>query len=381
MGSNTSITYADAGVDIEAGDKAVELMKESVKATLTSQVLTGAGGFAGMFDISAAKGMESPILATSTDGVGTKVDIARALDKHDTIGYDLVGMVVDDIAVTGAKPLFMTDYICCGHVEPTRIANLVGGVARACQVAGTALVGGETAEHPGLLAADEYDIAGAAVGIIDKKDLLGPDKVQAGDKVVALASSGLHSNGYSLVRAVFKSAGWDYSRPVPEFAGEADGLGGTFGAGVTLGEVLLAPTRIYSALCLELAAATDVHTFSHVTGGGLASNLARVLPQGLSAYVERSSWDIPQIFNLVQELGGVPQADLEQTLNIGVGMVAVVGAEDADKVIALSQAAGVEAWVAGEVLTDAQFNTQFPTLADSAARGTKGVNGGAAVLV
>jgi phosphoribosylformylglycinamidine cyclo-ligase len=367
MTSNTGITYADSGVDIEAGDRAVELMKESVKSTLGPNVLGGAGGFAGMYDISQTVGsMKKPVLCTSTDGVGTKVAIASAIDKHDTIGFDLVGMVVDDIAVTGATPLFMTDYICVGKVFPERIASIVSGVAAACKEARTALVGGETAEHPGLLGENEYDIAGAATGIIDAERILGPERVKVGDKIVALASSGLHSNGYSLVRNVFTNpvsgAGWTYDKQIPEFNN------------TILGEVLLEPTRIYSGICLDLSAKLDIHTFSHITGGGLASNIARVLPKGTVGLINRETWEMPAIFKLVQSVGNVPGLDLEQTLNMGIGMVAVLPDSDVDSAIEMSKNAGINAWVCGEVVTSANFDGEFVS-------GTKGVDGGGAVLI
>ena len=297
-------------------------MKDAVKATHNSSVIGGVGGFAGLYDVSKLLTYKRPLLATSTDGVGTKVAIAQAMDIHDTIGFDLVGMVVDDIVVVGAEPLYMTDYIACGKVVPERIADIVRGIAAACSVAGTALVGGETAEHPGLLGEHEYDVAGAATGVVEADALLGPDRVRAGDVVIGMASSGLHSNGYSLVRRVINHAGWALDRQVSEL-------------GRTLGEELLEPTRVYAADCLDLArtfpvngsaAGKAVHGFSHVTGGGLAANLARVLPQGLLATVDRATWELPAIFKLVSELGNVPLADLERTLNLGVGMVAIVSA-------------------------------------------------------
>ncbi|MEO6530063.1 MAG: phosphoribosylformylglycinamidine cyclo-ligase, partial [Specibacter sp.] len=314
-----AITYASAGVDTEAGDLAVELMKEAVKATHGPNVVGGFGGFAGLYDVSKLLTYKKPYLATSTDGVGTKVAIAQAMDIHDTIGFDLVGMVVDDIVVVGAEPLFMTDYIATGKVVPQRVADIVRGIAAACKVAGTALVGGETAEHPGLLAPDEYDVAGACTGIVEADLLLGPERVRAGDVIIGMASSGLHSNGYSLVRRVINHAGWALDRQVSEL-------------GRTLGEELLEPTRVYAADCLDLTRYLPVtqdkavHGFSHITGGGLAANLARVLPQGLIGTVDRSTWSLPAIFNLVSQLGNVPLADLERTLNLGVGMVAVVSA-------------------------------------------------------
>ncbi|QIK84491.1 phosphoribosylformylglycinamidine cyclo-ligase [Sanguibacter sp. HDW7] len=359
------ITYAAAGVDTEAGDKAVELMKDAVRKTHGPEVLGGVGGFAGMFDASALVGYTRPLLATSTDGVGTKVAIAQAMDKHDTIGHDLVGMVVDDIVVVGAKPLFMTDYIACGKLVPERIADIVRGIAEACEIAGTALVGGETAEHPGLLGVDEYDVAGAATGVVEADAMLGPERVRAGDVLVAMGASGLHSNGYSLVRAVVRHAGWELDRHVEEF-------------GRTLGEELLEPTKVYASDCLALAAdeAAQVHAFTHVTGGGLAANLARVLPAGLVATVDRASWEVPAVFRTVRELGSVPRGDLENTLNLGVGMVAIVGAEGADAAIARCRALGVDAWVLGEVAELSDEHAGLELVA-----GTKGVQAGAVRLV
>jgi phosphoribosylformylglycinamidine cyclo-ligase len=332
------ITYASAGVDVEAGDKAVELMKASVRRATRPEVLGGLGGFAGMFDAAAIARMAHPVLATSTDGVGTKVAIAQALDKHDTIGFDLVGMVVDDIVVCGAEPLFMTDYIATGKVVPERIAAIVTGIAAACEQARVALVGGETAEHPGLLEPDEYDVAGAATGVVEYADVLGPDRVRPGDVVLALGSSGLHSNGYSLVRRVVASAGWQLDRHVEEF-------------GQTLGEELLTPTRVYAADLLDLVRTDgiDVHALSHVTGGGLAANLARVLPVEVTVTVDRSTWTPAPVFDLVRRVGDVAQPDLEQTLNCGVGMVALVAADDADRAVAALAGHDVRSWVAGTV--------------------------------
>ncbi|MDR2722755.1 MAG: phosphoribosylformylglycinamidine cyclo-ligase [Cellulomonadaceae bacterium] len=369
MPSNEPLTYAAAGVDTEAGDRAVDLMKDAVRRTHAAHsgaVMGGVGGFAGLYDVTALPGWANyrrPLLATSTDGVGTKVAIAQALDIHDTIGFDLVGMVVDDIAVVGATPLFMTDYIACGKLVPERIADIVRGIAAACEVAGTALVGGETAEHPGLLSPDEYDVAGAATGIVDADALLGPDRVRDGDVLIAMASSGLHSNGYSLVRAVIGRAGWALDREVPEF-------------GHTLGQELLVPTRVYSADCLALAAdeAAQVHAFTHVTGGGLAANLARVLPAGLVGTVDRGSWQVPAVFSVMRDLGGVPVSDIEGTLNLGVGMVAIVGREGADAALARLNILGVPAWVLGDVRA-----TEAAPSGDLVA-GTKGVDGGAVAM-
>ncbi|MBX9243906.1 phosphoribosylformylglycinamidine cyclo-ligase [Actinotalea ferrariae] len=357
------VTYASAGVDTEAGDRAVELMKDAVRATHGPQVLGGVGGFAGLYDLSAVTRYRRPLLATSTDGVGTKVAIAQALDVHDTIGFDLVGMVVDDIVVVGAEPLFMTDYIATGRVVPERVADIVRGIATACAETGTALVGGETAEHPGLLGPDEYDVAGAATGLVEADALLGPERVEEGDVVLAMASSGLHSNGYSLVRRVVQVAGWGLEREVAEL-------------GRALGLELLEPTRLYTRPCLDLAAdaSAHVHAYSHVTGGGLAANLARVLPAGLLADVDRGGWAVPPVFELVRRLGDVPWPDLERTLNLGVGMVAVVDAQGADAALARLAGAGVPAWVLGTVRAD------DGSTGPDVVRGTKGVDGGAVVL-
>jgi len=337
MSESTGASYAAAGVDIEAGDRAVTLMKEWVRKATRPEVVGGIGGFAGLFDASALKRYERPLLASATDGVGTKVDIARRMGVYDTIGHDLVGMVVDDLVVCGAEPLFMTDYICVGKVHPERVAAIVKGIAEGCVLAGCALVGGETAEHPGLLGADEFDVAGAGTGVVEADALLGADRIRTGDAVIAIESSGLHSNGYSLVRHVFfDRAGWALDRQVPEF-------------GRTLGEELLEPTRIYSLDCLALTRTTAVHAFSHITGGGLANNLARVVPEGLHATVDRSTWTPDPVFHTVGELGGVERLELEKTLNMGVGMIAVVPQESVDVALAVLADRGAEAWVAGEI--------------------------------
>jgi phosphoribosylformylglycinamidine cyclo-ligase len=332
-------TYEAAGVSIDAGDKAVELMKVWVDKARRPEMLGGIGGFAGLFDASALKDMDQPLLATSADGVGTKVAIAQALDVHHTIGFDLVGMLVDDLVVCGAEPLFLTDYIATGRVVPERVAAIVQGIAEACVAAGCALVGGETAEHPGLLGPDEYDVAGSTTGVVEAADLLGPGRVEAGDVVLAMASSGLHSNGYSLVRHVLLSeagAGWSLDRHVDEL-------------GRTLGEELLEPTTIYAKACLDLARGTSTHAMSHVTGGGLAANLERVLPDTAVAVLERGSWTPPPVFDLVRRVGAVAQADLERTLNCGIGMVAVLPADEADRAVALLAGHGLSSWVCGEV--------------------------------
>lgn len=355
-------TYATAGVDVEAGDRAVELMKSAVAATHNEHVFGQVGGFAGMFDVSFLKDYKRPLLATSTDGVGTKVAIAQALDVHDTIGYDLVGMVVDDIVVSGAKPLFMTDYIACGKVVPERIAAIVRGIAEACKEADVALVGGETAEHPGLLGEDEYDVAGAATGAIEADQLLGAHAVKTGDAIIGLPSSGIHSNGYSLVRRIIADAGWELSRDVPEF-------------GRKLGEELLEPTKVYTGELLRLYERVPgaVHSVSHVTGGGLSANVARVLPAGTTAVMKRSTWDVPAVFNVLGDLGNVPRADRERTWNLGVGMVLVVDADRAAEVCD----AYPGAWHLGEVVSDADEFRDNPDYV----QGAKGVDGGAAILI
>ncbi|GGO27521.1 phosphoribosylformylglycinamidine cyclo-ligase [Microbispora bryophytorum] len=330
-------SYAAAGVDIEAGDRAVELMKSRVARSRRPEVVDDASGFAGLFDASAFLRYRRPLLATSTDGVGTKVMLAQRLGKHDTIGIDLVGMVVDDLVVCGAEPLFMTDYIACGKVVPERIADIVGGVAEGCRLAGCALVGGETAEHPGAMGPDEYDLAGAGTGVVEADEMLGPDRVVPGDVVLGLASSGVHSNGYSLVRHVIRTAGLGLEQDLPEL-------------GRTLGEELLEPTRIYSLDCLALIRETEVHALSHITGGGLAANLSRSLPGTVDALLDRNSWTPPAIFDVLAGRGGVPQEEMDKTFNLGVGMCAIVPAAEADKALALLTGRGLPAWVLGEVV-------------------------------
>jgi phosphoribosylformylglycinamidine cyclo-ligase len=355
--------YSDAGVDTAAGDRAVELMKAAVRRTHGPEVLGGVGGFAGLFDASALRGYTKPLLATSTDGVGTKVAIAQAIDKHDTIGLDLVGMVVDDIVVVGAKPLFMTDYIACGKVFPDRIADIVAGIARGCAETGTALVGGETAEHPGLLGTNDYDVAGAATGVVEADRVLGADRVRGGDVVLALASSGLHSNGYSLVRHIATGRGIQYGDHSADF-------------GVTWGEALIEPTRLYTAPLLGLidAVADGVHALTHVTGGGIAANLARVLPRGTWVDIERSTWSPPAVFRVLADLGGLTLAETEGTWNLGVGFLAVVSPERADAAAADLATRGIAAWPVGVVREGSQPEGEFE-------QGAKGVDGGAVRLV
>ena len=364
------LTYADSGVDTAAGDRAVELMKEAVAATHGPQVLGGIGAFAGLVDVSELKAYRRPLLASSTDGVGTKIAIARALDVHDTIGRDLVGMVVDDIIVVGAAPLAMTDYIACGRVVPERIADIVRGIAEGCRLADCALVGGETAEHPGLMAPEDYDVAGAAVGVVEADALLGPERVRHGDVVIGMDASGLHSNGYSLVRAVIDAAGLDLEAHVEDF-------------GRTLGEELLEPTRIFTADLLAVLRdpRTDgaVHALSHVTGGGLAANLARVMPHGLAARLDRSRWEPGAVFARLARWGSVPQPDLEGTVNMGIGMVAVVAAEQADATLAVLAERGLGARAIGEVVQEDALPEPGSPL-EHVVAGAKGVEGGAVML-
>jgi phosphoribosylformylglycinamidine cyclo-ligase len=330
-------SYSEAGVDIAAGERAVELMKAAVRRTDRPGTLGGLGGFAGLFALDFAK-YPQPVLASSTDGVGTKLAIAQALDRHDTVGIDLVAMVVDDLVVVGAEPLFLTDYIATGKVVPEKIASIVAGVAEGCVQAGCALVGGETAEHPGLMRPDEYDISGTGVGVVNADAVLGPERVRPGDVLIALGSSGLHSNGYSLVRHVLLDEGGLGLTDRPELLG-----------GRPLGDELLTPTRIYARDCLALAAECGAHAFAHITGGGLAGNLARVLPAGLGAVIDRASWSPAPVFELVRQVGEVPRDELELTFNLGVGMVAVLPPEQVDAALELLAAREVPAWVLGEV--------------------------------
>ena len=451
----TTNPYASSGVDVDAGDRAVELMKADVRATQGLGVLDTAatGGFAGLFDLQfATQGMRRPLLATSTDGVGTKVDLARRLGIWDTVGIDLVGMVVDDLTCAGIRPLFMTDYIACGRVEPKRIAALVRGVARACEEVDCALIAGETAEHPGLLGDDEFDIAGAATGVVDERRLLGPARVCAGDVLVGFASSGLHSNGYSLVRRIVAEAGLDWGAPVPAgvcppagspFSGGAGlpgGAGGVAGGGAlgagslganslgasrdggvgaaagrtnaapaapdrdavgaasrpyTLGLACLEPTRLYSRLCLELenqggeAAwyagdfsqdldGNRTHAFAHVTGGGLAANLARVIPAGLHAVVDRGSWPVPGIFKFLMSAGGLQPVEVEDAWNLGIGMVVAVHPDFVPTTHEAAAAHGIESFTIGRVTDQPPASAQVTGA--RTVSGTKGIVAGAVTL-
>jgi phosphoribosylformylglycinamidine cyclo-ligase len=331
--------YREAGVDIAAGDHAVELMRAAIARTAGPEVVGGVGGFAGLFDVTKLTSFRRPLLATSTDGVGTKVVIASRLGSYGTVGIDLVGMVVDDLVVCGAEPLFMTDYVVFGELRPERAAAIVAGVAEGCVLAGCALIGGETAEHPGHFGPDDFDLAGAATGVVEAERLLGPDRVVAGDAVLGLASSGLHSNGFSLVRHILgrPGAGLDLTAEIPELGG-------------VLGEELLTPTRIYARDCLALAADCDVHAYAHVTGGGLAANLARVLPPGTGAVLDRGTWCPQPVFGVLAAHGAVDEDEMERVFNMGVGMAAVVGQADTDRALRLLAARGVPAWVLGEVV-------------------------------
>jgi phosphoribosylformylglycinamidine cyclo-ligase len=329
------ISYASAGVDIEAGDRAVELFKPLAKMATRPEVRGGLGGFAGLFALRG--GYREPLLASSTDGVGTKLAVAQAMDKHDTVGIDLVAMVVDDLVVCGAEPLFLQDYIAVGRTVPERVSELVSGIANGCVMAGCALLGGETAEHPGLMAPDHYDISATGVGVVEADDVLGPDRVKPGDVIIAMSSTGLHSNGYSLARKVLLEIDrMNLAGHVEEF-------------GRTLGEELLEPTRIYAKDCLALAAETQVRTFCHVTGGGLAGNLERVIPPGLVAEIDRGTWTPAPVFGMIAQRGRIDRAEMEKTFNMGVGMVAVVAPEDTDRALAVLTARHLKCWTLGTI--------------------------------
>jgi len=329
-------TYRESGVDIGAGDRAVDLMRASIARTGGPEVIGGLGGFAGLFDATRLTTMRRPLLATSTDGVGTKVLIASRLGIYDTVGIDLVGMVVDDLVTCGAEPLFMTDYVVFGRLNPERAAAVVAGVAEGCVRAGCALIGGETAEHPGHLGPDDFDLAGAATGVVEADRLLGPHRVRAGDAVIGLASSGLHANGYSLARQVLDRTGLALDAEPPEL-------------GTSVGEELLTPTVIYARDCLALASGCDVHALAHITGGGLAANLARVLPPGTGAVLDRATWRPPPVFSLLAGRGGIEATEMERVFNMGVGMAAVVAAGDADRALRVLAARDVTGWVLGEI--------------------------------
>ena len=332
-----AMDYKSAGVDIEAGYRSVELMKAHVKATMRPEVLGGLGGFSGAFSAKAFKDMEDPVLLSGTYGCGTKVKVAFLMDKHDTIGIDCVAMCVNDVACAGGEPLFFLDYIACGKNEPEKIADIVKGVAEGCRQAGAALIGGETAEHPGLMPEDEYDLAGFAVGVVDRKDLITGENLKPGDVLIGLASSGVHSNGFSLVRRVFLMTEENLNHYY-------DSLG------ATLGETLLAPTRIYVKALKEIKnAGVTVKGCSHITGGGFYENVPRMLPEGIRAKIRKDSYPIPPIFTMLQENGKIEDHMMYNTFNMGIGMVVAVAPEDVDAAVAAAKAAGEQVYVIGEL--------------------------------
>ncbi len=329
--------YKNAGVDIEAGYKSVELMKKYVKETMRPEVLGGIGGFSGAFSLEKIKNMEKPTLVSGTDGVGTKIKLAFLMDKHDTVGIDCVAMCVNDIACAGGEPLFFLDYIACGKNEPEKIATIVKGVAEGCKQCGAALIGGETAEHPGLMPEDEYDLAGFAVGVVDEKDLITGKDLKAGDVLIGIASSGVHSNGFSLVRKVFEMT--------------KESLDTYYDVlGKTLGEALIEPTRIYVKALKEIKdAGVTIKACSHITGGGFYENIPRMLPDGVKAVVKKDSYEVPAIFKLLQEKGGIAEQMMYNTYNMGLGMIVAVDAADVDKTMEAIAAAGENCYVVGEI--------------------------------
>lgn len=329
--------YKKAGVDIEAGYRSVELMKKHVKETMRPEVLGGLGGFAGAFSLDSIKKMEEPVLLSGTDGCGTKVQLAYIMDKHDTIGIDCVAMCVNDIACSGGEPLFFLDYIACGKNYPEKIATIVSGVAEGCKQSGAALVGGETAEHPGLMPVDEYDLAGFAVGVVDKKDLITGENIKPGDKLIGIASSGVHSNGFSLVRKVFEMTEESLNTYYDEL-------------GKTLGEALLAPTRIYvKALKKVKEAGVTIKGCSHITGGGFYENIPRMLPDGVKAVVKKDSYEVPAIFKLLAKTGDIEEEMMYNTYNMGIGMVLAIDPADVDKTMEALNAAGETCYELGQV--------------------------------
>jgi phosphoribosylformylglycinamidine cyclo-ligase len=334
-----TVTYADAGVSIHAGAEAVELLKKKVHRTWRPEVVGDIGGFAGLFRLDVHR-YKQPLLASSTDGVGTKLVIAQQMDVHDTVGVDLVAMVVDDIVACGAEPLFLLDYIACGEVVPEKVAAIAAGIADGCRTAGCSLLGGETAEHPGVLRPHEYDLSATGVGVVEADALLGPNRVETGDAVIAMRSTGLHSNGYTLVRHIlFGIARMRLDTVIEEFENQR-----------TLGQELLTPTRIYARHCLDLIKETDVRALAHITGGGIPGNLTRVLPDTVDAMVDRATWRPQPIFDVVQRKGRIELAELESTFNMGVGMMAIVAGADSDRALAFLRGRGIDAWVAGETV-------------------------------
>ena len=329
--------YKNAGVDIEAGYESVELMKKYVKETMRPEVLGGLGGFSGAFSMEAIKGMEEPVLLSGTDGCGTKVKLAFLLDKHDTIGIDCVAMCVNDVACAGGEPLFFLDYIACGKNYPEKIATIVSGVAEGCKQSGCALIGGETAEHPGLMPEDEYDLAGFTVGVVDKKDIITGEDLKAGDVLIGMASTGVHSNGFSLVRKIFKMDKETLNTYHEEL-------------GKTLGEALLAPTRIYvKALKNVKEAGVRVKACSHITGGGFYENVPRMLPEGKHAVIKKDSYEVPAIFKMMEREGNVEEQMMYNTYNMGIGMIVAVDPADVEKTMEAMRAAGDTPYVIGEI--------------------------------
>ena len=337
MSNSHSESYAAAGVDITAGYRAVELMKSHIARTMTAGVCSDVGGFGGLFELDVT-GMEKPVLVSGTDGVGTKLKLAFLMDKHDTVGIDCVAMCVNDIICCGAKPLFFLDYIACGKNVPERIAQIVAGVAEGCVQSGAALIGGETAEMPGFYPADEYDLAGFSVGVVDKKAIIDNSSMAKGDVVIALPSSGVHSNGFSLVRKVFDVENKDIKTPLESLGGKS------------IGETLLTPTKIYVKPMLELFQAVTVKGVSHITGGGFYENIPRSIPDGLGAVIDRAAVRILPIFELIQKTGSIPERDMFNTFNMGVGMSVVVSEQEADKALAVLRANGQEAYAIGHVV-------------------------------
>ena len=338
MEKSFSESYKEAGVDVTAGYASVELMKKDVASTARAEVLDSIGGFGGLFAPN-VKGMEKPVLVSGTDGVGTKLKLAILLDKHDTIGIDCVAMCVNDVVCAGAEPLFFLDYIACGKNYPEKIATIVKGVAGGCKESGCSLIGGETAEHPGMMPEDEYDLAGFTVGMVDEKDILDKNNVTEGDVLIGLASSGVHSNGFSLVRKVFDITTRESLEKTYEELG-----------GKTLGEVLLTPTKLYVKPVLNLLKEVQVKSIAHITGGGFYENMPRAYGEGLDAYIEKGSWNIPAIFNLIQKTGNISEHDMYNTFNMGVGMMVIVKKEDVDKALSVLAASGVEASVIGHMV-------------------------------
>lgn len=336
MNNSFSKSYEKAGVDVTAGYKAVELMKKHIARTMTAGAISGIGGFGGLYELDMT-GISKPVLVSGTDGVGTKIKIAFIMDKHDTVGIDCVAMCVNDIICCGAKPQFFLDYIACGKNYPEKIAQIVSGVAEGCVQAGCALIGGETAEHPGLMPLDEYDLAGFSVGIVDRDKILKPETQKTGDILIAIKSNGVHSNGFSLVRKVFEVN-------EKNLAVHFDDLG------TTLGECLLTPTRIYVKAILSLISEVNVKAISHITGGGFYENIPRVLPDGISAKIERNAVQVLPIFDLIKRSGDIPERDMFNTFNMGVGMVVSVDRNDADKAIDVLRKAGEDAYILGELV-------------------------------